>query len=382
MISAGYFLGLACNPEERKCNAAMETAKNLIRRRTSKIIGGYITENLFREKYLEVFKGRACSTGWWAGIELSKNQTLTFLVVKNELNDLDLKVIARLQSKGYLWKQVINDNGTLYVRDSESRMTASDYVKMRGLEPFHISGYVYPLHTDDANLEKCIELFEQEGKLDEIASGIYVEDSFLNQYYTISNIDLICENEEGIPVYVEIKFKNEFQTHFKDKNINSKMVFGIDRFQYEKLFRVFVNCGMEVLNAVLYNDIKHTHNIDTTLIFDFLEEKGDQKLFWKVKKIDPYTVYPTSTSSHGVTGWYGKRERTVYCIPLKEYRDFDEFTLPGKYANIYPEGSWGTCPVCGEPLVIRTNHTTGSEFMGGLDYRKHLNCRKQLKAKR
>jgi len=342
----------------------IEDAKAQIRTRTSKIIGGYVTENLFLQEYRNLFSA-AYSKGWWGGIERSKDKLLTFFIVKDELNDLDLKVIERLQGHGYCWKQLTCENNQWFVKDSASSMTIEEYVRVRELVPNIIHHQV----KDDPYLDNCIQEYERDGMLQEIASSIYIEDNFLNVYFTISNIDLICENSEGIPVYVEIKFKNEFQKEYSDGI--KRLVFGIDEFQYDNLFTAFINCGMQVINVVLYNDVKDKQNTSETVIFEFLSKKNNQGMIWKYKSISLSEGYEKHSSDNGQTGWGGKGRRTVYCIPLKKYSDVSTYSLSKSLQKRYPEGAWGICSKCNEAKVISFNRSNGKEFMGCLGYSNH-----------
>ncbi len=353
---------------------SIKAAEDLIRRRTSKIIGGYITEDLFKEKYRACYGNRMYSEGWWGGIENSSDKTTTFFVVKNELNPLDYRVIERLESQGYLWKQLIKDGGQWYVADNAGRMSIEEYICLRGLTPTREPGKKFPRVTGDDNLETCIDTFKRKGTLEKIAASIDIEDSFLNLYYVISNIDLICEDADGTPIYAEIKFKNGFtqnQYNGNKEKVGSKLVFGIDKFQVDNLFLPFYKCGMKVMNVILYDDVKQGCNVSQTVIFDFLREKENQNLIWKYKMIDPTEAFDTHTFSSGVTGWYGKTSRTVCCIPLREYRDLGDYSLPEEEKSSFPEGSWGICSDCGELKVIRTEHEHNREFFGCLDYDKH-----------
>lgn len=346
----------------------IEDAKKEIRTRTSKIIGGYITENMFINKYTTIYPNRAYSKGWWGGIERNEEKRLTFFVVKNELSELDCKVIACLQKHNYSWKQLVCRNDVWYVRDYSSVMPIEQYINMRNLISSHNLDVNYPQTVGDAVLEKCIKEYEEQGILKEIASSIYIEDHFLNAYYTISNIDLIGESEDGIPIYIEIKFKNEFSKEYDD---GKKLVFGIDEFQYDNLFSAFLNSEMLVENIILYNDVKNSHNVNTTVIFDFLNRKGNQPLIWKSKEIRINEHYEKHTFSTGKTSWKGAGERTVYCIPIKQYRDVGENILPNGVKQYYPAGGWGICNICGSNKVVRRNKSNGNEFIGCLEYKNH-----------
>lgn len=346
----------------------IEDAKRMLRTRTSKIMGGYITEALFIELYTNKHPNRAYSKGWWGGIERTDNSTLTFFVVKNELNALDDEIIQRLENNGYLWKQVALIDDELYIKDRNSEMTLEDFIASRGMIYDRNNNPLNRPAVIDTELENCISVYEERGLLQEIATSIYIEDLFLNHYYTISNIDLICQDEAGVPIYAEIKFKNEFKTNI---NNSRRFVFGIDKFQYDYLFDAFLKCGMKVENIILYNDIITEHNVDTTLIFDFLSEKDYQNLIWKSKEIKLENSYVEYTFRTGRTAWRGQGERTVYCIPLAEYSDYNNSMLPVGLRDYYPSGAWGICTKenCEGKLVIRQKNQ--NEFMGCLNYRNH-----------
>lgn len=346
----------------------IEDAKNELRTRTSKIIGGYITESLFIDKYKDLYPKRSYSKGWWGGVENSEKETLTFFIVKNELTPLDKKVMNNFEKKGFLCKQLICENDIWYIKGANNKVTIEEYVKERDLFQNQDPNRNRKIITGDAELERCIARYEKEDSLREIASSIYIEDHFLNTYYNISNIDLIGEDKEGIPVYIEIKFKNEFYfTH----NGPKKLVFGIDEFQYKNLFSAFWSCNMKVMNVILYNDVKDQHNINSTVIFDFLKKKQDINSFiWKYKMINENESFPKHTFL-GNTGWSGKQERSVYCIPLKYYSDFGNYSLEENLKPNYPEGSWGVCEKCNEKRVILSNKKNGNEFIGCLGFNKH-----------
>jgi hypothetical protein len=348
----------------------IEEAKVQIRTRTSKIIGGYVTENMFLHEYRTLFPDRAYSKGWWGGIEKSKDRLLTFFVVKDELNDLDYRVIERLQRHGHYWKQLTCENNCWFVKDFSSSLKIEEYVRARGLEQNHDPNMIHPQVTDDPCLDECIEEYERVEMLQEIASSIYIEDHFLNVYFTISNIDLICENSQGVPIYVEIKFKNEFSKEYS--NGKSRLVFGIDEFQYDNLFKSFINSGMQVLNAVLYNDVKVKQNTSRTIIFEFLRKKNNQGLIWKSTLISLSAGYEKHSVDYDHTSWNGKGGRTVYCIPLQNYLEFGTNSFEEDLKQCYPESTWGICDKCSEAKVIRINRSNGNEFMGCLGYSKHL----------
>lgn len=337
----------------------IEQAKREIRTRTSKIIGGYITEQLFSEYFHALYPDRMYSTGWWGGIENSVNKKLTFFIVKSVLNDLDTRVIDKLRKNGYLCNQVIMKDDKIYICTEDVTVLAEEYAREHDLSTNLNPNGVRNEIEGDPNLEKCIKWYERNGTLCNIATNIYIENHFLNVYYYISNIDLICENAERCPTYMEIKFKNEFL--YTKSDGTKELVFGIDELQYEKLFQAFLGAGMLVENIILYNDIKNKRNTTSTVILDFLNEKDDNNYIWKSISIDPQKKYEQYQFSSSHTSWNGNKGRTVRCIPLREYRDF---------GSKVDSGQWGICPKCGNGYKVIRKYNS-NEFFGCTNYRNH-----------
>lgn len=337
----------------------IELAKREIRTRTSKIMGGYITEQLFVEKYHERYPDRMYAKGWWGGIENSANKTLTFFVIKDTLTALDVEVINRLRGHGYLCNQIIMKDDKIYICTEDRTVLAEEYVRERGLAARHDPNRTRNVVEGDEHLEECIERYERNGTLREIANSIYIEDHFLNAYYLISNIDLIGENDAGCPLYIEIKFKNEF-SHTREDG-TKELVFGIDKLQYEQLFPAFASSGMMVVNAILYNDIKDQQNTSTTVIFDYLRAKNGAGYVWKYKVINPSVDYAQHHFKSGYTSWYGDEGRTVRCVPLREYRDF---------GTAVDSGRWGICHICNHGYRVIRQYE-GREFLGCTEYESH-----------
>ena len=334
-----------------------EKAKQIIRTRTSKIVGGYITEILFSRMLDRQYPDLLYSRGWWGGIENAEEHKLVFFAVKETLNELDYLLINRLEAYGYEWKQVSLQNGHIIIKDSNSTWSRDEFVKKRAIKASHDPNVDRKPRYDDPNMDKCLQFYEKAGMLNEIATSIFIEDHFLNAFYTISNIDFICRDNKGNPFYVEVKFKNEFKKLCKDGI--TRLVFGIDEFQYDYLFDAFYKCGMHVTNVILYNDSKDTSNTSSTVIFDYMKNRTEEEYLWRraVIKMDAqyerFTVYAKHTS------WYSNSSRTVYCVPLTDYSNMKNSCIIERRTHAT---GWGKCPKCGGEKVIRRNKRTGIEL--------------------
>ena len=179
-------------------------------------------------------------------------------------------------------------------------------------------------NSDDSNdpgLNHCIEYYKNNNMLIDIAKSIIIEDNFINRYYTTTNIDLIINGKDDEPVCLEIKFKNEFL--FKNNGI-MEPVFGADVFQYNNVFMPFLESGIKVFNIILYNDVKSEQNKNNTVIFDYLQKKGNDpnKYIWLFKEIHKDETFATHTFTATNTSWSNKNGRTVFCIPKESYGVF------------------------------------------------------------
>lgn len=334
-----------------------EKAERIIRTRTSKIVGGYITEILFSELMNQKYPNLMYSRGWWGGLEYSDSGALVFFVVKQELNKLDQLLIKVLEAGGYECKQVFLEGDKIMIRDHDTVIARDDFIKQRSIRASHDPDMEYRPRCYDQSMDKCIHYYEKAGLLEEIASSIYIEDHFLNVYYTVSNIDFICMDNKGKPFYVEVKFKNEFRKQCDDGI--ARLVFGIDEFQYDYLFDAFFSCGLSVVNVVLYNDSKEQDNTSSTVIFDYLTNRAEEDFLWKVARIEDDKKYERYTFFAKHTSWYGNSGRTVCCIPLTEYRDLKSAEGSSELRHMH---GWGKCNKCGGTKVIRINRRTCAEL--------------------
>lgn len=336
---------------------SLEEPENILKTRSPKKLGGYVSENMFLQRLLKEYPSVEYTKGWWGAYALLD---FYFFVVKDSLNSLDRKIIELLEKNGYTWRQVVLCNGEIRLNN----YTVSESVK-EFLDDHIISHYrqknrefIYK------NTERCIEYLKNNGLLESTANSIFIEENFLNKYYYIINFDLFYMINNKITA-CEIKFKNEFMHKIGNKRT---LVFGVDKKNYDTYLSKLMKCGIDVANIVLYNYIKSPHgnsNSNRTLIFDYLDGKGTFDDFWKVHVFDPEREYPISHGSNRSTSGWNESYRidTVYCIPLKDFRDFFEYSLPEKYKTDKPEGAWGYSKATSKPLVIREYPSSGDQFL-------------------
>jgi hypothetical protein len=360
----------------------IELAKNKIRTRTSKVLGGYISEHLFEERFKLNNPELMISKGWFGGIERKESDSdskYVFFVVKETLSKLDEQVKDMLETAGFRCLQVFiggDNRDIIYVKEGTRTQDYRNFVIEEHLKkktkpaPQPILG--------DALIEECINRFDNYGVLKGMAESIYVEDGFLNQYYDISNLDYLLEGQDGKPIYAEVKFKDEFSKVTGEENDRKRQFyFGSDTFQYDDLFKAFTSSGMKVVIFVLYNEVKSTEyqmqkkddqlKKDDTVIFDYLEKRGDVEFVWKYKIFNPTEKYDEFISTKDVNhmNWGGsekkepssanKKKRGQYLIPLKKYRSWGPDNGIGVFDGTKnPEGTWGDCPLChsGKRIII------------------------------
>lgn len=332
----------------------------IIKSRTSKIVGGYITENEFQNRFNKNGTKESSSV-WWASVENSKTNALTYFVVCNELSELDKKIYKILTGSGVQCRQIIRYSEEWLIKDIETEMTRSidQYVRDHKLNSLH-DGIKYSgtKHPEDSSMTGCLDYFRKHNLLMKIARSIELEDLFLNRYFYTTNVDLFLEGKNGAPVCLEIKFKNEFM--HTDESGRKLLVFGVDEFQYNNVFIPMLKAGIKVEVCLLYNDIKNEQNTSTTNIISFLEEKRDP-LIWKYREITLEDAFERFNVSQRYTSWRGENERVVYCLPLVDFMDL----------SVHGDSrSWGRCPLGGGKRVIR-NSQNGNQFMGCTCYSKH-----------
>ena len=328
--------------------------KNLesyLERRSSKILGGYITEQFFIDRF--VTEKLDYTEGWWISKGRGNDKTFYF-IVKNELSELDNIIINFLKREKNSIHQIKMIDNEIRIVDSDGEKSVHEFAnKYKLQESRHV-----PKNIDDDLRRRCIYYYTETNKIGTIARSIYTEDAFLNKYFFSTNIDLFVKNPStGSPVCIEIKFKDEFT---KDK----QLVFGEDKMQYEVMFPAMRNCGIDVYNCILYNHIGRTRNRQTS-IFSYIDESNQIRL-WMKKKFCDGEEHQKHTIRQTYTQFWGAAEREVYCIPLKEYSPMGE--------DLFSECNdaiWKICPVCGHRMIIRSNGRTGEEFWGCTNYKNH-----------
>lgn len=146
------------------------------------------------------------------------------------------------------------------------------------------------------------------------------------------------------------------------------MVFGEDKMQYEILFPAMLKCGIDVYNCVLYNNMTRNLTANQTEIFHYLEN-NNEGIYWKKKKFTLNEAHRTYTFSAEHTSWKGEKGRTVYCIPLKQYKPIGRSFFENEDQANY----WGKCNKegCNGMRVLCCKKDGSNEFWGCTNYRNH-----------
>lgn len=345
---------------ERELNLQDREAEQILKRRTSKLIGGYVTEHLFSSTFYNK-RGSRITKDWWGSIENNDSGKLHFFVVKNQLEEVDVLFADKLNSAGLDWGQIIvTDDGQWKICANGREISFEQYVYKHNLKS--IDDNIDSRRTQsDPMMDECIEYYRKHGLLHHIAQSIQLEDAFLNRYFWTINFDCIYAGPYDRLYMFEIKFKNEFSK--EDRNGVRRLVFGMDTFPYDNFFKILIEAGIAVYNVVLYNDLKKNSNRTTTNIFEYLENKPAEERLWKYKRLpDSLDGYPVHHTEQSYTSFRGKNGRDQYCIPLKEYRPFE------RDAKI---NSWGKCPECGGDMVLVEYRKGNYEFKGCKNYKNH-----------
>ncbi len=329
--------------------------EDYLERRNSKILGGYITEQLFIDTF--VSGKMTCSDGWWIALarDKKKSNSVHYFVSKDELSDFDVMIMDILHNHNRKVHQIALSNNEIVVNDDGNQYSLTDFVAQNEL-----IAKTHSVNTaDDALKRRCIAYYTLINKLSGIARSIYIEDSLLNKYFYPTNIDLFIQDPNTKnPICVEIKFKDEFEK-------SGKLVFGEDRLQYETLFPEMRECGIDVYNCVLYNHIGKGENNEVTNIFNYIESSNRVR-FWKKKKFTEGENHSTHSINKKNTQFWGEGGRSVYCIPLAEYTSVSD-----DFFSSEPDMGWKVCPICGGKMVIRKRKKDNHEFFGCINYMNH-----------
>lgn len=282
-------------------------ASEELRTRTSKILGGGVSEQMFLEEFV-IPLNMQYSKGWWISLNRYDNSVL-FFIVKNDLSAFDNEILHVLLENDQEVFQIVCLDDHYEIGSNNRFESIEDFLDDRGIT---IEGLPNRRRHNDEMLNRCIAYYNRIGMLTAEARSIRIEDTFLNRYFYTSNIDLFVKNPVTDKIAcLEIKFKNQFQ-------YKGQYVFGEDRLQYEVLFPIMRKCGFDVYNCVLFNHIKDNRNTEQTDIFNYIDNNHGLE-YWKKKKFVAGEQHETYSFGVEHTAWRGNAGRSVYCIPLSQY---------------------------------------------------------------
>ena len=335
-------------------------------KRNSKILGGYVTENLFSELFIQKNK-IPYTKEWWFSKTIDRK--IFWFVEKNELTPLDLKIKDILQKWGYECYQLyfIGDSWEILSLGTGNQWNVEQFVEEHKIVKVNKKNNKSDLSdctADEINqLKRCVEYYKKYNLLEVIKKSIDIEDSFLNKYFYTSNIDLFIDMKEWNveePVCLEIKFKDEFM-------IGDRGYFGMDCYQLDQEYRILEEAGMQIFNIILYNDSRNKYRKTTTNIFDYLDQATILKWkYVKVSKQNKYKKYSMNSKKTSFTGMKD-RKRSVYCIPVETVHDLLEIEEITKEPMENFKNSYQVrCPECGGEL--RERNGKYGEFWGCRNY--------------
>lgn len=351
--------------------------------RSSKILGGYVTENLFADLFV---KGKfPYSQAWW--FSKTRDRRRYCFVEKAQLSRLDRKIAAMLKQVGQDCSQLFLVGGEWHVKPvgemETGEWTLEEFIAREGLTRIpKRAGAIDRSQDEMRQLARCVEHYQDLHILTDIQRSISIEDLFLNQYFYTSNIDLFIgrETADGMePVCLEIKFKDEFYPIADPEGedgrpvFKEEPVFGMDCYQLDLEYSLLERAGMKIYNVVLRNDSRNRARKTTTNIFDYLDRNKDKPLDWRYVRVsrlagyEKYQMESVKTNFKGVAN----KARTVYCVPLKLYKPLndieqlldDDTLLDAKGEPLdYQRENGRRCPICDGMLVERQGPY--SRFLG------------------
>lgn len=338
--------------------------------RSSKIIGGYVTENLFVETFVN--NDVLYTNSWWFS-KTNKGKVFWF-VEKKCLSELDLEIVRLLQAKGQKCYQLVKVSEVWNILQigTGNNWSVEEFVSEYNLQIIPKSPRNIDNSSDEIKqLKRCIEYYKRINLLLDIERSINIEDLFLNKYFYTSNIDLFVGVKRGrdiTPMCLEIKFKDEFQ-------VNDIPCFGMDCYQLEQEYSILEHAGMKLFNVILYNDKRNKERKTTTNIFDYLDLNNN--LQWKyarVSRLIKYEKYYMKSTKTGFTGTPNK-SRPVYCVPMNLYFDLTDMSqiihnnqildFSGRVFDYEKENS-KRCPKCDGQL--RKKNGPYGKFIGCSQY--------------
>lgn len=229
------------------------------------LIEGYIVEHLFKRQFIDN-TAITFTNGWWVA---KLNQKRYFFIVKDYLNELDIKIIKKIPEEDECWQAILNYDKWEFRNKNEEILQLDDFVYKEKLHVLRNCLIATTLTRDRKRQEKCVEYFKENNLLDKIAIERFFANNFLSVYFDkMVNIDYFVMNTQGDLFIIEVKYKYEsFDGHF-----------GINVGQME-VFKYFNNLGFNINHLILYN---HTRDQNLS-IFGFLEL--DVKRYWLFKQI-------------------------------------------------------------------------------------------------
>ena len=351
-----------------------EYQHSLLGNRSSKILGGYVTEQMLLETFMT--PELVYTKSWWFS---RANRETYWFVEKSQLSELDLRICAMLESKGNNCYQLYLDQGQWVVKKLSSGecWTVPGFVEAHSLKKLCKTKKETTVSEHEQKLlTKCITYYGATGLLPDIQRSIQIEDSFLNQYFYTSNVDLfVAQRVNGTlePACLEIKFKDAF-------SYQGKAVLGVEHNQLQNIFTELENCGMKVYVVVLYDTCRDRDHVESTNIFRYLEAEAERQWLWiRVSGKATYWEYTMQSQKTAFTG-VPKKPRPVYCIPTE---NFDPLTdLAAMISSDKLLNSDGTqvdvpqnkgpqvkrCPRCGAQLRVRKGQY--GPFLGCSSYPK------------
>lgn len=344
----------------------LEEQRERLGNRSSKIIGGYVTEHLFIESFLK--EAVSYSGSWW--FSKTKEGRFFWFIEKRNLSELDWQIVGLLKARGQTCYLLWQTEGFWQICETDTgrTWTLEAFISQHALQRIPKVRRQVDLTEDEIlQLERCIGYYRQENMLADLERSISIEDLFLNQYFYTSNIDLFVREDNGMdrmPLCLEIKFKDEFLFH-------GTPFFGMDCYQLETGYRLLEQAGIKIFNVILYNDSRDTSRKTTTSIFEYL--KHSKSLQWKyarVSQLVKYEKYYMQSRKTTFTGTQNK-SRPVYCIPMSIYADLTDIgQLSGNTGLLDAEGHpfdydgeiRKRCPLCDS--ILKERNGIHGKFLG------------------
>jgi hypothetical protein len=304
-----------------------DEAKNyLMEHRTSEAISSRITEKYFEDTFLVNAENVQYTGGWY--FDCNSDSRIGF-VIKDELSPTDMEIAENTGID--LWKiGFAGETITLERHNGGESCSVEEFVAKKNLK--EKKSRQTPLATQEERSKKelyCDRLAE-DNRLIKTANIALIEDSFLNKYYRISDVDYIVKNELGY-LALDIKFKYPSRNGSYGINVGPFGVFGR-----------LAGYGFKIYNIVLKNEDKEN-------CIDFLE-RGDKTI--QYAHIDTTKDYKEKESPTWCS-YFGNEEQAYKEIPGKEYRDMN---LMGNIIDL-------KCPLCGSHMLERASRY-GVPFLG------------------